>query len=208
MATSSPAPAVVVVPPSAPAASTNQDLTLRELRPPVPILNYWLYGGLALVLALLIALALAWLLRERRRRRLAPPPLVVVPPHRRARDLLRAALELIHQPKPFCSQVADALRVYLEQRFDLRAPDRTSEEFLGELQTSSALTLKQKEILADFLTRCDLVKFARHEPAQPELRGLWETAVRLVEETSPDAVTPSNSPENAIPDSQPQTTDH
>jgi hypothetical protein len=186
MATSAP-PSAVRVPAAAPPGPTNQSLALREVKPPVPIINYWLYGTLALVLAALIAWFLWWLLRERRRRRQLPPELVVIPPHRRARDLLRAALELIHQPKPFCSQVADTLRVYLEERFRLHAPDRTSEEFLEEVQASPVLTRKQKEILADFLTRCDLVKFARHEPAEPELRGLWETALELIEETSPDA---------------------
>jgi hypothetical protein len=39
--------------------------------------------------------------------------------------------------------------------------------------------------MGDFLTRCDLVKFARHEPSAPELRELHDAAVRLVEETEP-----------------------
>jgi len=43
----------------------------------------------------------------------------------------------------------------------------------------------QKESLGEFLKRCDLVKFARYEPGEPELRDLHQSAVRLVEETEP-----------------------
>jgi hypothetical protein len=43
----------------------------------------------------------------------------------------------------------------------------------------------QKESLGDFLQRCDLVKFARYEPGEPELRDLHASALRLVEETEP-----------------------
>lgn len=181
------------LPPSPPALGVSPpDITtnvavpeaLRDVKPPVPILNLQLLIGGAILLALLIALWLAWYLRQRRQRKPPPPTLVVIPPERRARDQLRAALELIHDPKAFTILVANTLRIYLEERFDFRAPERTTEEFLQEIQGSSALTSKHKEILADFLTRCDLVKFAQHQPAEPELRGLLDTALMLVEETS------------------------
>jgi hypothetical protein len=175
---------VVPPPPNAHDSQTNA-LVLHEVKPPVPILNLGLYSIAATALALLIAALLWWLLHHRRRRRRRPPQLVIIPPHRRAHDRLRAALHLIHQPKPFCTDVADALRLYLEERFDLNAPERTTEEFLTELHSSPHLIPKQKDILADFLTRCDLVKFARHEPAESELRALWETALQLVTETAP-----------------------
>lgn len=47
------------------------------------------------------------------------------------------------------------------------------------------LTALQQQSWGDFLTRCDLVKFARYEPREPELRELYDAAVRLVEETEP-----------------------
>jgi hypothetical protein len=60
--------------------------------------------------------------------------------------------------------------LYLEERFDFHAPERTTEEFLYELQATELLTRDQKESLAEFLKRCDLVKFAKYEPREPELR--------------------------------------
>ncbi|NDE98841.1 MAG: hypothetical protein EB034_11285, partial [Verrucomicrobia bacterium] len=71
-------------------------------------------------------------------------------------------------------------------RFTLHAPDRTTEEFLLELQRASELNDAQKEFLADFLSRCDVVKFAKHEPSEAELRSLHSAALTLVEETAYD----------------------
>ena len=88
-------------------------------------------------------------------------------------------------PRQFSILVSSAIRDYLEERFDFRAPERTTEEFLYELQGSQLLTLDQKKSLEDFLASCDLIKFAKYEPTEMELRGLHQSAVRLVNETEP-----------------------
>ena len=77
------------------------------------------------------------------------------------------------------------VRVYLEGRFNLHAPDRTTEEFLFELQSSNRLVNDHKELLREFLGECDMVKFAKAEPPETELRRLHEAASRLVGETQP-----------------------
>jgi hypothetical protein len=145
------------------------------IAPPTPW-YWWVLGALALAG---VAALILWFLR-RRPARPEPPP---VPPHVRARQRLNAALDLLHDPRAFCIDVSDALRWYLEERFHLRAPERTTEEFLLELQSSPDLAPAQKAGLGDFLARCDLVKFARHEPTETDLRDLHGSALRLVEET-------------------------
>ena len=87
---------------------------------------------------------------------------------------MEEALALIAQPKPFCILVSDTIRFYLEECFDFRAPERTTEEFLHELQDTDLLTAEQKERLGEFLESCDLVKFAKYEPREPELRELHQ----------------------------------
>ena len=99
--------------------------------------------------------------------------------------MLEHALSLISEPKPFSIAVSGAIRVYLEERFQFHAPDRTTEEFLYELQESNLLTPEQKQSLADFLESCDLIKFAKYEPTETELRALHASALRLVNETEP-----------------------
>ena len=97
-----------------------------------------------------------------------------IPPHIRAKQKLREALALIGQPREFCILVSDTVRWYLEERFDFHAPERTTEEFLYELQGTDLLTPDQKDSLGEFLKRCDLVKFAKYEPGEPELRDLHD----------------------------------
>jgi hypothetical protein len=132
-----------------------------------------------------VAALVWWLWRRRNRQEGAAPAVVVVPPHEKARAKLLEALSLLKQPRPFCILVSDTIRVYLEERFNLRAPERTTEEFLEELQHSALLSYEQKRTLGEFLMGCDLVKFARYEPGEPELQGIYESALRLVEETQP-----------------------
>jgi hypothetical protein len=161
---------------------------IRGIKAPMPIPNTWLWMG-GLLGALLLALLAWWLWRKRHRQKPAPKLPPVVPPHERARARLREALDLLNQPRPFCILVSDTIRVYLEERFNLRAPERTTEEFLEELQASALLNYEQKRTLGEFLMRCDLVKFARYEPGRPELEGIYEVAMRLVEETQlPSAI--------------------
>ncbi|MBI3191561.1 MAG: hypothetical protein HYZ36_02770 [Pedosphaera parvula] len=144
----------------------------------------WLWWTLA---ALAVIALLVWLWRWWQRRQAQRSVEPAIPPHIRARKKLTAALDLIEDPKPFCTLVSDIIRVYLEERFTLLAPERTTEEFLQELQSSPLLTADQKQTLGEFLATCDLVKFARVEPLQPELQSLHNIACRLVEETEPGA---------------------
>ena len=153
-----------------------------DIKPPVVIPSgwEWLWWTLAgLVLAAALFALWKWWQKRRAQRPVVPP----VPAHVRARQKLQEALALITQPKPFCVAVSDTARYYLEESFEFRAPERTTEEFLQELQRTDLLTREQKDSLGDFLQRCDLVKFAKYEPGEPELRDLYDSAFRLVEET-------------------------
>jgi hypothetical protein len=55
------------------------------------------------------------------------------------------------------------------------------------LSATDLLSVEQKESLGKFLESCDLVKFAKYEPGENELRGLHGAAVKLVEETEEKA---------------------
>src|SRR5438105_5288909 len=162
--------------------------SLRDIKPPLEIPS-----GLAWLAWTLVTLAIIgalyffcrWWQKRRAQIPLTPP----IPAHIRAKQKLLASLDLIHDPKKFCILVSDTIRWYLEERFEFHAPERTTEEFLYELRDTNLLLPDQKESLGDFLQRCDLVKFARWEPAEPELRDLHDSALRLVEETEPSPVT-------------------
>jgi uncharacterized protein (TIGR03382 family) len=143
-------------------------------------------AGAALALAVLVW----WLLRRRRARAnaVAPPP----PPHVWALQQLDALLAdqlvergLVHE---FYYRLSGLTRTYIELRFALMAPERTTEEFLVEVQRSDALRFGHKDLLGEFLTACDLVKFARHQPRGEEIDRSIDAARTFIEQTAPAPV--------------------
>ena len=195
----------LIVPAQSPAATNAAPPVFRDaLTPRIAIPNGWLwFFWIAGILALAAA---GWLLWRYWRKKAAtlrmPPP---VPPHVRARRMLERALSLMGAPKPFSIAVSGAIRVYLEERFQFHAPDRTTEEFLYELQESQLLTPEQKQSLADFLAVCDLIKFAKYEPMETELRALHAATLRLVNETEPRELPPDIQSSVAAPPPIPAT---
>ena len=180
MATNAPAPASAEVAVAATNAFADQDI--RGVKPPVELSDGagWI-GWLLLVLCLAAAPALIKYFRRPKEHGHDAEP--VVPPDIRALEQLRRALPLLDRPGPFCVKMSDAIRAYLEDGFDLKAPERTTEEFLEEARSSALLSSVQKQQLGHFFAACDLVKFARDDPGQDPLRSLHAGAMSFVRET-------------------------
>ena len=144
---------------------------------------YWLIGAAVLLLA-----AGGYFLWRRRRVKArieeAPPP-----PHEVAYGELDALLaeNLIGRglAKLFYLRLSNILRHYIENRFGLRAPESTTEEFLVVLRGSDALDPRQKDLLKRFLEHCDLVKFAKLKPSPDEIEGAVSTCREFIKETEP-----------------------
>ena len=176
-------------PPPATLSSASVVNDIRDIKPPVAVPNGWEWLWVPAALATVVLLFFCWRWWQRRKANVLVEP--SVPAHVRAKQKLGEALALISQPKEFCILVSDTIRFYLEERFDFRAPERTTEEFLHELQSTDLLAAEQKEKLGEFLESCDLVKFAKYEPGEPELLELHSSAVRLVDETEPGEISNS-----------------
>ncbi len=82
----------------------------------------------------------------------------------------------------FYADLADLFRHYMERRFAVPAPNRTTREFLGDLESGELLDEKQRAILAQFLIRCDLVKFAREAPSGADCEAAIQLVLQFVEE--------------------------
>jgi hypothetical protein len=146
------------------------------------VLPWALAGGGAAALA--AAGAVLWLRRPRK----APPP---VPPHEVAYESLRrlVALGLIEkgEVEVFFVHLSAILRQYIENRFQVRAPERTTEEFLAEAAKNPALE-HHRVRLGEFLQLSDQVKFARFRPEAATIQGAFDTLKSFLAETTPDAV--------------------
>lgn len=192
--------ALVVPAPSTNAAANaaTPPPTLVDIKAPIEIPDYWLYLwiGLGAVAAVILGY-LVW--KYWLKKKFEPAPVPPLPPHVRARRRLRDAMAHITDAKLFVSVVSDAVRIYLEESFHLRAPERTTEEFLHELQASNRLGENVKPSLGEFLNRCDMVKFAKYEPTQMELEDLHSAAMRIVEETEPRPDLPVVNPTTPTP---------
>ena len=192
---SAPNPAMIVRPTTNLVVQSTNDI--RAIKPPVEIPSGWAWLWWTLG-AIALAAALYYLWRWWQKKTAIAAIIPPVPPHVRAKLRLQEALQYISDPRQFCIAVSDALRIYLEERFQLRAPERTTEEFLQDLQNTLHLNAAQKLALTDFLERCDLVKFAKFEPTEAALRDLHESALRLVDETQFELV-PAAAPPAEMP---------
>lgn len=175
------------------------ELAIKDIAAPVALPNTsraaW-YAVAALVLAVAGVVA-AWALWRRRKRRVES--VEVIPPHELAFRALEAVLaeQLIEKGefKQFYIRVSDILRRFLENRFALHAPERTTEEFLAELGASDVLESAHKALLHDFLGHCDLVKFAEHEPSNDDIQRTFDTCKQFVLDTEPSGVGPEQGSE-------------
>ena len=149
----------------------------------------WLWIALA-ILAVLAAVfvALRKFLTTPRTFLHLPPP---VPPHEIALNALadlraKGWIEAL-KIEPFYVALSGIVRRYLEARFGLRAPERTTEEFIRDALSSKKLSDAHRDLVAGCLEQSDLVKFARLAPGPADMHNALDSAERLVRETMPVA---------------------
>jgi hypothetical protein len=80
-------------------------------------------------------------------------------------------------------ELSGIVRRYLEDRYRLRAPELTTEEFLREARRSAEVSPAHRDLLTSFLEGCDRVKFAAYRPDEQESREAMLVSRRFVEET-------------------------
>jgi hypothetical protein len=85
--------------------------------------------------------------------------------------------------KEYYSRLSDIARHYLENRFLYRAPEMTTEEFLTSIKSAKDLDSEQKELLKNFLSHCDMVKFAKYGPTPIEVLDSYNSTEDLVDQT-------------------------
>jgi hypothetical protein len=145
----------------------------------------WVAGGAGGVAVLAVAAVLLFL-RVRRggtTARTAPER----PPWQEAQEALDALLadEQRHEVDTLYTELTRILRHYIERRFDIRAPERTTEEFIEEARHSQQLA-PFREQLEEFLTHADLVKFAGYAPSENEVGTSVESCRGFIEATTPE----------------------
>ncbi len=156
---------------------------IKDVKKPLSYfeINFFLIIGVVLLIA---AITSAILYKFRKKK----PPIRL--PHETALEELeaiRANFLKNSDIKEYYAGISDCVRRYIERSFRLRAPEMTTEEFLSSLKVSTALPLDQKDLLKDFLSACDLVKFARYNPAKGEMETVFQAAKKFIDMSTPGA---------------------
>jgi hypothetical protein len=155
------------------------------LEMPKPKSFAWLW-----VLSVVVVAVAAGLWLYLRRKRVKELVRIFRPAHELAYERLRALVkeDLVSAAKikEFYERISDILRHYIEHRFSLRAPERTTEEFLAELANTEVLPAADKQRLGEFLQHCDLVKFAKHNPTTQQIQETFDLVKDFIEKTKSD----------------------
>lgn len=155
----------------------------EPLEPPIPL--EWKLGGLLALLLLAGAFVWwRWFRKPQAAGESAPPP---IPPGQAALARLDAlyASQLLEAGdyRAFHFALSDILREYIERRFQLRAQEQTTDEFLAGLPDQRVFNAEQQLLLQEFLRRSDLVKFAKYAPRTEQSRDAADACRRFVVET-------------------------
>jgi hypothetical protein len=153
---------------------------LRANVPPVdvpwPAWVWWAIGlGSAVALALLI-----WLVKWLQSRRVPPPAPTPRMIALRALEELRSRVRDF-DPYAFSVEVSNVLRTYVSGQFGLHATTQTSPEFLASIAKAPQFSDGDRSLLATFLDRCDMLKFARVEAHAEENSELLGAATAFVQ---------------------------
>ena len=158
---------------------------IRDIRGPKSFTGrIWFYMLILLVVLLIIGAILGFILLKNKKEESKALPVAA---HTIAYEAL-AALEKKDyirkgETKAYYIELSDIARHYLENRFNIRAPEMTTEEFFIRVKEAGTLSLEHKGLLRDFLTNCDLVKFAKYQPVETEASLSLASARKLIDQT-------------------------
>ncbi|MFC1808125.1 hypothetical protein ACFL0T_07185 [Candidatus Omnitrophota bacterium] len=162
---------------------------IKDIRGPVNFPPSYFFLIVIGAIVLIVGLVFLAIYLIKKRRLIAEQTPYVEP--RPAHDIAYEALKALQAKclpdhgliKEYYFQLSNIARHYLEDRFSFKAPEMTTEEFLYSLRDSNELTGSHKNLLKEFLSQSDMVKFAKYGPTASEIDESFAHALRLVDET-------------------------
>ncbi len=152
-------------------------------------IHSWKKYHYALALSILLYLLIFlyyYLQSKKEKKQILPPP---IPAHIIALKALDHLLEqnLLEKGmvKSFYQQINEILRQYIENRYGIQAPEQTTEEFFYELPHHQELQQHQ-ELLQEYFTHCDLVKYAKFQPPHNEIHETIKITRQFIDKTKQD----------------------
>jgi hypothetical protein len=138
------------------------------------------------VLAAAVVMAILKTYRRYAQKKSAPPP----PPEPAHLWAWRAIQALIEDQEKgelnneeFVDRLTGILRHYIEKRFKLQAPEQTTEEFLNQGLQKQPQLQQHMEVLEQFLSYADLIKFAGQQANTEDVQKGFDFLKQFIENT-------------------------
>lgn len=188
---------------------TSQSIPIADIKPPLntpmTFAEFWQrYGSLILIIAgslALIAIGLYIYIRKKQNKPIFLTPKPKTPPHIKA----LAALQSIKENgipegerlKVFYDKLSYTIRVYIEERFEIPAPDYVRTEIMQALGTQTEINRALREDIGAMLLTADLVKFAKFRPgihdSEAHLKNAFTFVHKTAQKTDPENDTHADS---------------
>ena len=146
--------------------------------------NWFLYILIVLLVIIAVGVLVVFYLRRRAKPLdLQPEAVSQRQPHEIAYEQLNRieGMNWVAQGemKIYHTEISHVIRQYIAARYYIPALELTTQELLERLQPEDV----PRDLLQQFFTNCDLVKFARYSPTKPEAHERMEEARQIVDET-------------------------
>ncbi|MGZ3900251.1 MAG: hypothetical protein ACXVNQ_07720 [Bacteroidia bacterium] len=153
-------------------------------------INY-IYLAIGIILFTVVVILITRYLTRRQQQKVIEPAKPKIPAHITA----LAALEKIKQEqvwkegrvKEYYSSISDAVRLYIEERYNVFALESTTDEIMTAFR-SQVIDTESKNKLQQLLQLSDLVKFAKMEPIESEHNFTLQNAFDFVNGTKREEV--------------------
>ncbi len=181
--------------------ATDTSLTkVKDIKPPYDEPFDWkwylpyAYWGLAILAAIIILILIIIKLNKKK-----PQEVIIEKPKIPAHITALETLEKIKQEaiwkdnktKEYYSSIADTVRLYIEERFNINALELTSDEII-KIFKAQVIDSESKLKLSQILTLSDFVKFAKQIPIEAEHTLTLNNAFDFVKGTMREEQLPNN----------------
>jgi len=156
---------------------------------------YWF-----LIIALVIVLTILVIFIKKRPKIEVEKPKIIIPAHIKALNVLNQLKQdrawESDDKKQYYSNLTDAVRLYLEDRYKIQALEKTTREIIADLKYVN-ISVDDKYFLREILKQADYVKFAKLKPENEDGRIALEKSFEFVNKTK-EVITNSKSEEDHV----------
>ncbi len=99
------------------------------------------------------------------------------------RELVELQLIEKGEYKEFYYRISFIFRLYLENRFSLKAPEQTTEEFIIDIYNRTLFEKDTQNILKEFMEFSDLVKYEKYKPEKTDIQKSFYIVKNFIEKT-------------------------